>query len=130
MASHSTEPFLRPLLPATAFRSANVQEASQPKRKRQTVACASCQIKRVKCSGSFPCDGCAGTDSVCHYNPRKDKRRKEALKDAQKTKETLKNIIGILYQGTDRDVDKLKAKVKSCASPEAAMEGLLNNVYI
>ena len=48
MASHSTEPFLRPLLPATAFRSVNVQEASQPKRKRQTVACTSCQIKRAK----------------------------------------------------------------------------------
>ncbi|OJI99571.1 hypothetical protein ASPVEDRAFT_38981 [Aspergillus versicolor CBS 583.65] len=130
MASHATESFLRPLLPATASCSADVPEVSQPKRKRQTVACTSCQIKRVKCSGSFPCDGCAGTDFICCYDPRKDKRRKEALKDAQQTKEALRTIINIIYQGTDSDLDNLKAKLKTFASPEAVMEELLNNVHI
>ena len=52
MASHSTEPFLRQLLPATQFRSTNTKEARQLKRKRQAVACTSCQIKRANKVGN------------------------------------------------------------------------------
>jgi translation elongation factor EF-1beta len=42
----------------------------------------------------------------------------------------LKAIIAILYNGTEVDLDELKAKVKSFASPEAVMEELLEHVYI
>jgi hypothetical protein len=56
------------------------------------------------------------------YDPRKDKRRKEALKYAVQTNKALKAIIGILYNATEVDLDEVKAKVKSFASPEAVME--------
>ncbi|KAL3439832.1 hypothetical protein BJX65DRAFT_317343 [Aspergillus insuetus] len=131
MASHATKASLRPLLPATAACSTDVQEPIQRKRKRQrqTTACTSCQAKRIKCSGSSPCDGCAERDSACYYDPRKDKRRKEALKYAEQTTKALEAIIAILYNGTEVDLDDLKAKVKSFASPEAVMEELLNDGY-
>ncbi|KAL2782399.1 hypothetical protein BJX66DRAFT_199986 [Aspergillus keveii] len=68
-------------------------------------------------------------DSACYYDPRKDKRRKEALKYAEQTTKALEAIIAILYNGTEVDLDDLKAKVKSFASPEAVMEELLNDGY-
>ncbi|KAL4933495.1 uncharacterized protein BDV17DRAFT_252113 [Aspergillus undulatus] len=126
MANRSS---FQPLLPAALSRPADVQEPSQLKRKRQSVACNSCQIKRTKCSGSSPCDECARTESGCHYNPSKDKRRKETLKKAQQIEEALKTIVNILYQGTEDDLKKLKARVKSSPSPEESMEQLLNNVF-
>ncbi|KAL2782337.1 hypothetical protein BJX66DRAFT_351536 [Aspergillus keveii] len=129
MANLATKAYLRPLLPATGSCSTEAQDQSQRKRKRQTVACTSCQLKRIKCSGASPCDGCAERDSACHYDPRKDKRRKEALKHAQKTNKALEAIITILHEGNSMDLDKLKAKVKSFASPKAAME-LLKTVLI
>ncbi|KAL2859766.1 Zn(II)2Cys6 transcription factor domain-containing protein [Aspergillus lucknowensis] len=121
----ANRPFLQPLLPALVSCPTSVQEQSQLKRKRQSVACISCQIKRTKCSGSSPCDECASTESICRYDPSKDKRRKEALKNAQRTDEILKAIINILYQGSDDDLQNLKAMVKSFASPEASLEELL-----
>jgi hypothetical protein len=42
---------------------------------------------------------------------------------------SLAAIIAILYNGTEVDLDDLKAKVKSFASPEAVMEELLNDGY-
>jgi translation elongation factor EF-1beta len=46
------------------------------------------------------------------------------------TNKALNAIIGILYNGTEVDLDELKAKVKSFASPEAVMEELLEHVFI
>ncbi|KAL4860535.1 hypothetical protein BDV12DRAFT_191646 [Aspergillus spectabilis] len=127
MSSFSSLDFTRPL--CCKLHPTDVQEPSQLKRERQSVACTSCQIKHTKCSGSSPFDGCARTESVCHYNPSKDKRRKEPLKNAHQTKEALKAIIDILYHGTEGGLNKLKARVKSFASPEASIEALLNNSF-
>ncbi|KAL4993575.1 hypothetical protein BDV10DRAFT_189850 [Aspergillus recurvatus] len=66
-------------------------------------------------------------DSACYYDPGKDKRRKKALKHAQQTNKALKVIITILYNGTEIDLDELKAWVKSFASAEAVMEKLLEH---
>ncbi|KAL3486154.1 hypothetical protein BJX62DRAFT_228933 [Aspergillus germanicus] len=127
------EPSLRPLLGATtAPCSTAVQEPTQRKRNRQrqtTTACTSCQAKRIKCSGSSPCDGCVERDSTCYFDPRKDKRGKEALKHAQQTNKALTAIITILYRGIEADLDELKARVKSFTSPEAFMEELLEHVF-
>ncbi|KAL2782482.1 hypothetical protein BJX66DRAFT_331162 [Aspergillus keveii] len=117
MASRTTKASLRPLLPATASCSTPVQEPTRRNRKRhrQTTACTSCQAKRIKCSGSSPCD---------------DRRRKEALKHAEQSKKALEAIIAILYNGTEVDLHELKTQVKSFASPEAVMEELLEHVFI
>ncbi|KAL2782458.1 hypothetical protein BJX66DRAFT_331171 [Aspergillus keveii] len=132
MASRTTKASLRPLLPATASCSTPVQEPTQRNRKRhrQTTACTSCQAKRIKCSGSSPCDGCTERDSACYYDPRKDRRRKEALKHAEQSKKALEAVIAILYNGTEVDLHELKTEVKSFASPEAAMEELFEHVFI
>ncbi|OJJ51992.1 hypothetical protein ASPSYDRAFT_52603 [Aspergillus sydowii CBS 593.65] len=88
MAHRETKISFRPLLPATKFNPANDQQASHQKRKRQTIACAPCQIKRTKCSGSSPCVSCTETGSLCYYEPNKDKRRKEALKKCATNKKS------------------------------------------
>jgi hypothetical protein len=61
---------------------------------------------------------------------KKDKRREEALKYAQQINMVRKTIIAILYNGTEVDLDDLKAKIKSYASPQAAMEELLEHGLI
>jgi translation elongation factor EF-1beta len=40
----------------------------------------------------------------------------------------MKAIISILYNGIEVDLDELKAKIKSFASPEVVMEELLEYV--
>jgi hypothetical protein len=41
--------------------------------------------------------------------------------------DALKAVIRTLHQGTDEDVDQLKARIRLFASPNSVVEGLLND---
>ncbi|KAL4805690.1 hypothetical protein BDV18DRAFT_139657 [Aspergillus unguis] len=98
--------------------------SSGAKKKRRSSACTSCQTRRTKCSGSFPCDKCLSINSSCIFDPKRDRRRKFALKKAEQDHNTMKRLIHLLRQGTPDDVWKLKANIESCLSEQEAMDRL------
>ncbi|KAH7111883.1 hypothetical protein B0J11DRAFT_397555, partial [Dendryphion nanum] len=68
---------LRPLLPTT--NPHQPPSAPLPKRKRATLACDACRIKRGRCDGGNPCAACQTRNSACTYPAAEDTELRETV---------------------------------------------------
>jgi hypothetical protein len=50
------------------------KQQQQQERAKKKVACHNCHRRKIKCSGSSPCDRCIGYERKCTYEPEKKKR--------------------------------------------------------
>ncbi|KAE8334167.1 hypothetical protein BDV24DRAFT_146301 [Aspergillus arachidicola] len=123
---------LRTLLPA-ACRSPHKPSPPPVHRverrsKRRSLACSSCQRKKVKCSGPPPCGACAATNSECCFKPLTDKRRKLTRKAVEKDMESYRHVsmylISILRSGKEDDVNNLVKEIQKASSLDSALADL------
>ncbi|RAH59407.1 hypothetical protein BO85DRAFT_269593 [Aspergillus piperis CBS 112811] len=57
--------------------------------KRRSFACTNCRRKHIKCTGPPSCETCVHSGRTCVFEPSKDRRRKEALRHAEKATERI-----------------------------------------
>ncbi|KAE8320737.1 hypothetical protein BDV39DRAFT_187272 [Aspergillus sergii] len=121
---------LRTLLPAVCrspHKPPTPVHCVERKSKRRSLACSSCQRKKVKCSGP-PCGACAATNSECCFEPLTDKRRKLTRKAAEKDMESYRHVsmylISILRSGKDDDVNNLVKEIQKASSLGSALADL------
>ncbi|KAB8212867.1 hypothetical protein BDV33DRAFT_185993 [Aspergillus novoparasiticus] len=129
MTEHAVKP--RTLLPAVCrglHRSQAPILRIERKSKRRSFACTSCQRKRVKCIGPPPCEACAVSKSECSFEPFTDKRRKLALRVAQRDAENYRRIsayiTNILRSGKEEDVKILVKRMQKASSLDFALADL------
>ncbi|KAB8253486.1 hypothetical protein BDV32DRAFT_134041 [Aspergillus pseudonomiae] len=101
--------------------------------KRRSLACSSCQRKKVKCSGPPPCEACAATKSECFFEPLTDKRRRLTRKAVENDMESYRHVsmylISILRSGKEDDVYNLVKEVQKASSLDSALTDLQSSMY-
>ncbi|RDH20614.1 hypothetical protein M747DRAFT_39623 [Aspergillus niger ATCC 13496] len=101
---------------------------SKPATRRQNLACTACRRKRRNCTGAPLCQFCVASNSVCVFEPHKDKRRKMALRHAEGTKQRLedflKRLLIFLASKSDEAILKWRKCLGSAQSPETILESL------
>lgn len=100
--------------------------------KRRSFACINCRRKHIKvifvnwtymnetnwlqCTGPPYCEICVRSGRTCVFEPSKDRRRKGALRHAEKIIEEYRNalmmVIQIFKSGADQDVCDLVDRMK------------------
>jgi hypothetical protein len=59
-------------------------EPSKKKLKRVTHACNYCKVKKIKCTGDYPCSNCKDNHIICEYSKHNKRGRK--IKPLEKKK--------------------------------------------
>ncbi|BCR99810.1 Zn(II)2Cys6 transcription factor domain-containing protein [Aspergillus luchuensis] len=96
--------------------------------KRRSLACTNCRRKHIKCTGPPSCETCVHSGRACVFEPSKDRRRKEALRHAEKATERYRNALVMVIQtfksGADQDVRDLVDRMKQSSSVDDSLAEL------
>ncbi|OJJ65832.1 hypothetical protein ASPBRDRAFT_49438 [Aspergillus brasiliensis CBS 101740] len=100
----------------------------QTSSKRRSFACTNCRRKHIKCTGPPSCETCVHSGRTCVFEPSKDRRRKEALRHAEKATEGYRNALVMVIQtfksGADQEVRDLVDRMKQSSSVDDSLAEL------
>lgn len=92
----------------------------RPSKKRTRHSCDQCRMKKAKCDGEVPCEGCHKTDSTCTYTELKRRGlRRGYIQRLQRVNDNLSTLLG-LYCLNHYDTKELEGLVDKLGglSPE------------
>ncbi|RDH27072.1 hypothetical protein BDQ94DRAFT_163938 [Aspergillus welwitschiae] len=115
---------LRPLRPAVKALHAE-PSYSNPKAKRQSVACRACRAKRIKCTGAPICQSCMMLKLACDFEPYRDKRRKLALQHVENAKQRLEILLELLLAFLSKEKDETILEWKKCLKDTPSLEMMI-----
>ncbi|KAK5056666.1 hypothetical protein LTR84_012198 [Exophiala bonariae] len=64
---------------STVFSKPTESSSSTKRHRKAAVACIACKVRKIRCSGSAPCETCVSLDTKCIIDETLDGRRKVAL---------------------------------------------------
>ncbi|RDH26846.1 hypothetical protein BDQ94DRAFT_154894 [Aspergillus welwitschiae] len=101
---------------------------------RRNTACTMCRRKRRKCTGTPICLSCMSSRSECIFEPHKDKRRKAALRHAEKNGQKLaillERLLTFLKIEKDETVLQWKRSLNDILSPDMMIAKLERDIEL
>ena len=84
------------------------------------------ETSKLLCTGPPICESCVLSGRTCVFEPYKDRRRKEALRHAERATEGYRNALVMVFQtyksGADQDVCDMVNRIKQSLVDDSLAE--------
>ncbi|RAK73373.1 uncharacterized protein BO72DRAFT_451743 [Aspergillus fijiensis CBS 313.89] len=107
---------LKTLAPAYNILSSRSSPPDLPHIKKRSNACEACKKRKTKCQGTQPCEKCIQAGSQCVFAEELDRRKKLALRQAERELRTAYELLGQMVVASDNkdtaELDRLSSMIK------------------